>query len=301
MKKTALSAFALLLMAATSLTAQENKYYTPQKGDWSIGVVFNPVSMSSIKAQPSSGDKVGDWAKGHAFNGDQMFMLSQDPVAAVRVKYRLDKNAALRASLGFNGSLINYKEYVQDDLAVALDADSQNKVVDVVHSNMNTASLMLGYEYMVGEKAVRFIFGGDILYSIGGGRLTFDYGNRMTSLNQIPSTMPIPGDMKDESGKGGIAYGRPTDKYTAGYIHALGFSLEMGIEVFIAERISAGLSMNFTPLAVTFQPETYTVYEGFSTYTGQVEKYTNYVSPGSNALLYGIENFGARLSLNYYF
>lgn len=60
MKKIALSAFALLLMAATSLTAQEKKYYTPQKGDWSIGVVFNPVSMSSIKAQPSSGDKVGD-------------------------------------------------------------------------------------------------------------------------------------------------------------------------------------------------------------------------------------------------
>lgn len=305
MKKIALSAFALLLMAATSLTAQEKKYYTPQKGDWSIGVVFNPASMSSIKAQPSSGDKVGDAIPEHVFNGKQMFMLSQDPVAAVRVKYRLDKNAALRASLGFNGSLINYKEYVQDDLAVALDADSQNKVVDVVHSNMNTASLMLGYEYMVGEKAVRFIFGGDILYSIGGGRLTFDYGNQMTSINQVPSTMPMTksgGDLnKDATLIGGIAYGRPTDKYTAGYIHALGFSLEMGIEVFIAERISAGLSMNFTPLAVTFQPETYAVYEGFSTYTGQVEKYTNYVSPGSNALLYGIENFGARLSLNYYF
>ena len=54
--------------------------------------------------------------------------------------------------------------------------------------------------------------------------------------------------------------------------------------------------MSFTPVAVAFQPETYTVYEGFCSYTG-----TGYVSPGSNALLYGIENFGVRISMNYYF
>ena len=247
-------------MVAVSLTAQERKYYTPEKGDWSVGVIFNPASMSSqMLAQPKPGDFVGKWISDNAASPHQMFMLSQDPVAAVRVKYRTSRNWSVRASVGFNGSLVNYREYVPDDLALALDPDSQNQVVDEIQSRMNSGSLMLGCEYMSGGRAVRFVFGADLLYSIAGGRLCFDYGNKMTDLNH------------------------------------------MGIEVFLDEKISAGLTMNFTPVAVTFQPETYTVYEGFSTYTGKVESYTGYVSPGSNALLYGIENFGARLSLNYYF
>ena len=59
--------------------------------------------------------------------------------------------------------------------------------------------------------------------------------------------------------------------------------------------------MNFTPIMYTFQPQTYTIYEGFSTNTGKVEKYNGLVSPGSDAFLYGTENIGLRLSVNYYF
>ena len=307
MNRILFSAFVLFLMAAVSLTAQERKYYTPEKGDWSVGVIFNPASMSSqMLAQPKPGDFVGKWISDNAASPHQMFMLSQDPVAAVRVKYRTSRNWSVRASVGFNGSLVNYREYVPDDLALALDPDSQNQVVDEIQSRMNSGSLMLGCEYMSGGRAVRFVFGADLLYSIAGGRLCFDYGNKMTDLNHVPSSMPMTSEMKEGSvndftARLGIAYGRPVNRYNSGYISALGISFDMGIEVFLDEKISAGLTMNFTPVAVTFQPETYTVYEGFSTYTGKVESYTGYVSPGSNALLYGIENFGARLSLNYYF
>lgn len=34
---------------------------------------------------------------------------------------------------------------------------------------------------------------------------------------------------------------------------------------------------------------------------GKVEKYNGLVSPGSDAFLYGTENIGLRLSVNYYF
>ena len=51
----------------------------------------------------------------------------------------------------------------------------------------------------------------------------------------------------------------------------------------------------------SFQPQTYTIYEGFSSLSGKVEQYNGLVSPGSNALLYGTENLGCRLTLNYYF
>ena len=297
----------LLILTGVSLTAQEKQPYTPAKGDVSVGVVFNPASMSSqMLAQPKPGEFVGKWISDNAASPHQMFMLSQDPVAAVRLRYRTSRNWAIRGSVGFNGSIVNYREYVQDDLAVSLDPDSQNKVVDEITSSMNSGSLMFGCEYLAGTGKVRFIFGVDLLYSVAGGRLLFDYGNAMSDLNHVPSSMPMTSGMKEGSvndftSRLGIDYGRPVERYNSGYIQALGLSFEMGIEVFLDARISAGLSMNFTPAAVTFQPETYTVYEGFSTYTGSVERYTGYVSPGSNAILYGIENFGARLSLNYYF
>ena len=63
------------------------------------------------------------------------------------------------------------------------------------------------------------------------------------------------------------------------------------------------LSIQLTKLQTSlraFQPQTYTVYEGFSTKTGKVEQVNGLVSPGSNALLYGTQNIGCRISLTYY-
>lgn len=307
MNRIAISSMVLFLSAIVSLSGQEKSVYTPEKGDWAVGVVFNPASMSSqMLAQPKAGQFLGDWISSNASSPHQMFMLSQDPVAALRFKYRTSRNWSLRMSVGFNGSVVNYREYVPDDMALALNPESQNLVVDNVRSELNSGSFMLGMEYMSGTGTVRFVIGADLLYSVAGGHLYFDYGNRMTDLNHVPSSMPMTSEMKDGSlndftSRHGISYGRPLDRYNSGYIHALGLSFDMGIEVFLNSNISAGLTMNFTPVAVAFQPETYTVYEGFSTYTGKVENYTGFVSPGSSALLYGIENIGARISLNYYF
>ena len=66
--------------------------------------------------------------------------------------------------------------------------------------------------------------------------------------------MPMTSEMKEGSvndftARLGIAYGRPVDRYNSGYISALGISFDMGIEVFLDEKISAGLTMNFTPVA----------------------------------------------------
>jgi hypothetical protein len=51
---------------------------------------------------------------------------------------------------------------------------------------------------------------------------------------------------------------------------------------------------------LTFQPQTFTIMEGFSTKTGKVEQYNLLVSPGSWSCLYGTENIGFQISLNYY-
>ena len=303
MKNYILTLLAALFILANSAYAQE-KYSEPQKGDWAISVTFNPASLGyKMACQPSPGDFVGNYITDLAGNPKQMYILSQDPLAAIRAKYYTNDKTAFRMGFGFNGSVVNYREYVQDDLAVALNPESQNKVVDKVTSRLNSISLSAGMEWKTGSKKIKFIYGFDILYAIAGGRLVFDYGNAMTDLNHIPSTMPITapkGDLDDFQSKVGIAYARPVESYNTGYIHGLGVQADAGLEFFLTPQIALGLSMTFTPIMATFQPKTYTTYEGFSANSGQVEQFTEMVSPGSWALLYGTENLGCRIALTYY-
>lgn len=302
MKKHIFILFALCL-GCLSLQAQEKKYYTAEEGKWAVGVTFNPASLGGkLAVQPAAGSTTADYIL-QMGGMKQMFIMSQDPIAAIRVKRYMAKNWALRAAVGINGSLINHREYITDDLAKSLNPDSQNKVADCARSSMNSFSLNLGAEFSKGNKAIRFVYGFDLVYSVAGGALTFDYGNIMSSLNPVPSTMPmtgVGGDLNDFKPELGITYARPVEKRNVNSIHGLGISADAGIEIFLNKNLSISAAMNFTPVMMVFQPDTYTVYEGYSSYTGKVEKVNGLTSPGSMALLYGIENIGCRISLSYY-
>lgn len=305
MKKIILT-LAVLCFGVITMQAQEKKtYFSPQKGKWAIGVTFNPASIgSTIAIQPKNGEFAGDFLAGWAGEPKQMFVMSKDPMASIRFKYYLSSKSAFRASVGINGSVVNYREYVQDDLAKALNPDSQNLVVDCATSAFNSVSLLAGWEWSKGTKAIRFVYGLDIMYTIAGGHMYFKYGNAMTDLNHVPSSMPMTqsgGDLNNYVDKGwGIAYGRPVKRSNIGYVHGLGISADAGLEFFLAENISLSAALNFTPVMVTFQPKTYTTFEGFSTKTGKVEQVNGMVSPGSSAILYGTQNIGCRIALTYY-
>lgn len=304
-----ISALALICLIATSASAQksEKSYYTPKKGDWAVGVIFNPASLGSkLAIQPKHGEFAGTYVQGLALDKRQMFIMSQDPVAGIRLKYHTSNKSALRISAGLNGSVVNYREYVTDDRAVALNPNSTNKVVDNAQSAFNSVSLMVGNEWKLGEKAVKFVFGFDVMYTVAGGKLRYQYGNAITEYNKVPSTMPMLDTTTNEGvndwvENAAIPYARPVRSYNQGYIHGIGVSVDMGLECFVAERLSLGVALNFTPLMFTIQPRTWTTYEGFNNWSGKVEEFTNLVSPGSNALLYGTENIGCRISMQYYF
>ena len=304
-----ISALALICLIATSASAQKSakSYYTPKKGDWAVGVTFNPASLGSkLAIQPKHGEFAGTYVQGLALDKRQMFIMSQDPVAGIRLKYHTSNKSALRISAGLNGSVVNYREYVTDDRAVALNPNSANKVVDNAQSAFNSVSLMVGNEWKLGKKAVKFVFGFDVMYTVAGGKLRYQYGNAITEYNKVPSTMPMLSTTTNEGvndwvENAAIPYARPVRSYNQGYIHGIGVSVDMGLECFVAERLSLGLALNFTPLMLTIQPRTWTTYEGFNNWSGKVEEFTNLVSPGSNALLYGTENIGCRISMQYYF
>ena len=166
--------------------------FSPKRGDWSVGVTFNPATLGyKLKMQPKNGEYAGAFIADNATAKKQMFILSQDPLAAVRVRYYFNESWALRMTLGLNGSHVDYKEYVQDDLAKAIDPNSENKVVDNVISNLNSGSLAVAAQYMAGKGSLKFITGFGLVYAIAGGGLNFNYGNKITELNKVPSSMPM--------------------------------------------------------------------------------------------------------------
>ena len=306
MKKVLMTILAVLT-ASTVLMAQEKKEWEgPKVGDVSIGITFNPVSLAStLTIQPKAGSLAGDAAGGSIALQKQMFIMSADPVAAFRLKYRMAEKWNLRAMIGFNGSHINYTEYVRDDAAFALNPATENKVADVVKSDLISGHAAIGAEFVTGKK-LKFVMGFNILYALAGGKLSFNYGNVLNADNQVPSTFAYTAwtslNPDDKAGVAqGIAYARPLETYNSGICHGLGFQMDMGIEWFFQDNISLGAAVTFTPVMFTFQPQTYTKMEGYSANTGKVENYNLRVSPGSWACLYGTENLGFQVSLNYYF
>ena len=312
MKKIMIMLLAAVMAAPAVMAQEKNKEWNePKVGDIAIGVTFNPVSLASrLNVQPKLGTAVNGTVAGNMALNKQLYALSQDPVAAFRLKYRFAENWNFRAAVGLSGSHINYTEYVQDDLAKTLDPQSENKVNDVVKSDLNAGSLALGAEFVKGKK-LKFVMGFNVLYAIGGGMLKFDYGNKMSELNKVPSTLPYSGwiggadpALNPDAAAGaaqGIAWARPLKTNNSGIHHGLGVQVDMGIEWFFQDRMSLGAAVTFTPIMFTFQPQTYTIMEGFSTISGQVEQYNMLVSPGGWSCLYGTDNLGFQVSLNYYF
>ena len=306
---------ALVFFAGLSLFGQEKKQtFTPKAGNFSLGITFNP--MAAAKAgksyQPGSGDFAGEFVNNYGLEPKQMFVMGAEPLAAIMAKYRLSDLVSLRANLGFTGSWVNYKEYVDDDAALRANGLSQAKTVDVVRNKLNSVSFALGAEFHKNLGAFQFNFGASLLWAIGGGSISADYGNPLTKDGGwVRTTMPYLKKSADPNtpslnqyeaadSKNAIANAYLVESYNQGYIHGLGLSLDMGLEWFCLPRVSVGLSMTMTPIMGIFQPQTYSIYEGYSSWTDRVERYNKLVSPGSNAFLYGTDNFGIRISLNYY-
>ena len=95
MKKILLTVTLVVLAMMVVAQTQLKDYYIPKKGDWAVGITFNPATLYSqrLSMQPDDGDFAGDYVAGLALNPKQMFILSQDPLAAIRFKYHLNECA----------------------------------------------------------------------------------------------------------------------------------------------------------------------------------------------------------------
>jgi hypothetical protein len=303
---------ALSMGAMAQTTEKEAKVYTPEVGKMGIGLNFNPVAAAQ-GGNAASFSTVGQFlygsegTEGVIANAEskpsQMFILAQQPMVSISFKYQVKEHMAFKASVGFSGGYMNYREYVNDDKALALDPMSKAQVADAVKLHYTGGGITAGLEFNAG-KNLRFVGGFGLIYSFGGGDVNFEYGNQVTEANQHPTTMEKIDKNINEFASSGCTwmdYGRPVKQYNVGVSHGIGIYANLGLEWFFMKNVSLGATVDLTPIMVAFQPQTYTIYEGYDKYNGKVAQYNDLISPGSTYLLYGTENIGVNISLHYYF
>ena len=203
-------------------------------------------------------------------------------------KYMLSDKWGLRANLGFMFRNNSYKSYVTDDEAKFLNSLDESKVVDVESIAKHGMSFMFGTEYRKGSKRVQGVFSAGVLMGFNSQKTSYKYGNKLTSINQTPSTaFPSAGAYRtiSKESKSNFLYG-----ITAG----------AGVEWFVAPKIALGAEVNVSLYHIVGSQEA-TVSEGYNAATQKVETRYDLNSPGNNQFRFGTENVGGSLYMAFYF
>lgn len=279
----AMAVAALAAFPASAAGDAKATVYTPEQGDIAFGVDVVPLLRTIADAFDNH--KYESTIGGVPFKAPEGW---EKPNIAVSAKYMLTDRLAVSALLGVTVKSETDREYVTDDLAAALDPLSDAKVIDQRRSDTAGGSLMAGVEYRLGKRRVQGIFGGGLLFGFSTNSVSYSYGNKMTSLNQRPTS----------------AFGSDGSRYTScrpdGPAFALGAYGKMGVECFVAPKVAVGATVDLY-LYGTFGPNGYVKEERFNASYNKVEETTRLVIPGNRGFYFGTDNIGGSLYLAFYF
>ena len=154
-----------LSMGVMAQTEKEAKIYTPEVGSIAVGINFNPVAAAQ-GANAASFSTVGQFLYGSDSDDgviknaeskpNQMYILAQQPMVAFSFKYQAKENLAFKASIGFSGADIDYREYVNDDRELALNPMAENQVADAVNLKYTGGGITAGLEYSTVKTCVLY-------------------------------------------------------------------------------------------------------------------------------------------------
>lgn len=259
---TLLAALALPMMAQENSVKQSKDFseYLPAAGDMSVGFSANPfLKYIGNMFNGTIGQDYDYFAVGGDpyTNDDPGFVY---PTVSIYGKYMLSDNLGIRVNVGWILNSQKHNEYVIDDEALAIDPLSEDKVIDTRNFKQNGGSLSAGVEYRIGKRRVQGVFSGSLLYAFKTKSRTYTYGNAITEINQAPTIAAFtPG----YAAHGAMADAR-TLKVSSDGTHTFGLVGGVGVECFIAPKISIGAEVNLA-LLYSWTPNTYTTIEGFNT------------------------------------
>lgn len=288
-----LLAFALLLPAS----AQKKKFYAgdylPREGDFGLTVSANPfTSFVGNLFNNSTSNEL------NSFGGSAYF----SPILSISGKYLLTDHLAVRANLGWSYNSARTRYYTQDDAALLVNPFSQKQVIDEHIVRRAGGSFSVAAEYRIGNRRVQGIVGGGLVYAFSTNKERFVYGNGMTEINQNPSStgMAAQVDYRPYETAPAFSSQRYLTSFSSKPTHHFGPYAFVGVEWFICPWISLGGEVNVSA-AWNWTGATYYESEGFNTISGKVENWTQMRSPSSSGFNFGTGNFGANITVSFYF
>ncbi len=287
MKKTILSLMAACLLCGSAATAQEAKpavRYTPEAGDFAVGVDLVPLFRTIGGAFNDSETPVG----GKPFEYDDMYSIRPD--VSIIGKYMLTDSWGLKVNLGVRLRHKTNRAYVQDDLQAYLNPVSDVQVIDVAKTTQSGGSLMAGAEYRIGHRRVQGIVGFGVLFGFSTNEDRYTYGNKITSFNQQPSQAL------------GYTYngGRVLSCNNDGPNFAAGAYGSLGAEWFVAPKVALGAEVNLSLYGV-FGSKAVVKSELYNDAYQAIEERTDVLSPGNRGINFGTDNIGGALYCTFYF
>lgn len=272
---TILTAFALCALPF-SAQAQSEEDYLPKAGDLGLSVSANPLSQIATGVS------------------------STQPLVSISGKYMVSDKSALFLNVGwiYNYNHDNY--YADDDAALYLDPFSRAKVIDTRENQITGLNVSFGGERRIGKGKVQGVFGGGIMYAFSYYDTRYSYGNAITSINQQPSISDDLYSAINNLDVPGVSYQRYLNKFNTTPTHYIGLTGYAGVEWFVAPKVSVGAKLYLTA-AYRFSSGDYYTAEGYNYLTGQVEEWTELLSPSSHGFSFNSDNVGMDISFNFYF
>lgn len=289
MKKIIVSAIACLMfggagnMQAQNTQIQDNAkgIYTPEAGDFSIGVDLLPL-IQTIGGVFEESTPVG----GTPFIEEDMLC---EPNVSIIGKYMFTDKWGLKVNLGLMIRNNNYRSYVQDDKMMVLDPLSDAKVVDCEKLTKTGGSLMAGAEYRLGSRRVQGVFGMGVLLGFSTLNTSYSYGNAITELNQNPTCAYWHQDNY-----------RTTSEQDSGANFMAGVYGSIGAEWFVAPKIAIGADVKLSLYGI-FGAQAWRKSEGWNEALGRIEYRTDLLTPGNRAFNVSTDNIGGSLYMSFYF
>lgn len=283
--KKLISSILIACAAVISVSAQETekKQYLPEAGDWAIGIDAKPLLNFVGNMFNQSSDNTID-----SFGGGEPTILA-GPTASIVAKYMLTDNWAIKANLGVLINNTKSAVYIRDDEAYILDPLSNAKVADITNRRNSGFSLTAGAEYRTGKKRVQGVFGAGILIGTQSMVTRNTYGNKMTDVNQRPTT-----NTSYNNGYRTLKSYSQTPDVIAGLVGTA------GVEWFVAPKISLGAEVCLRA-AYRFRGQNYTVSEGYNASKSEIEKKTDLISPATASFMMDTTTLGGNIYLAFYF
>lgn len=276
-----------------NVSAQDNeKVYLPEKGDFSVGISLNPLlNFVGNIFNGSENNAIGNIGGESSLSGLDSYEKGVTPDISIMGKYMLTNSWGVRANIGLMIGNDQYNEYVQNDEAVMQNPFDESKLVDTKNITSSGVSIMLGTEYRKGKKRIQGVFGAGLLLGFKTNKISYDYSNQMTTINQLPSTAW--NDVYNE-------YGYRTLVEQGGNDCFIGATGSVGVEWFVAPKVALGAEVNLN-IYYVFGGQRYVETEGYNSSSKKIERQCDLMSPGHNQFRFGTENLGGSLYMSFYF